>query len=955
MRLTVDLDLRQVIAGPGVRQAVASLYLTRGDALDLEIQFVQNNVVVDPTPDSLFFCVKPAGVHDGDPLVLATDFVKSGSGTTAYWTCQPNLATTPLDAALGLGGGTDVSSLTATAEIGFITSGRQTTTRALRCVIENDLFRGSESTPNAYPTGTTLTFYRTITALTGGANALDGIPTSGLGVGVLVQILVGGLLQTWQLQAGTTAEDVGAGVVRPDDYAASTNEKVWVRLTTGASGDAILLPAAWADVVDGESYVVFGGGRAATAIRTAVLVHNLGVENFTLTSSGTGGPIVIAPGESVQFSSVPQGGLYGLEVLERKTPALLDNGELVGPIIPQMLLESDTTTIPGLRHLFARVDSLTAPTSVKLGLGDGVNTAGVLAAGGGGGIAFGVTPPSDPSEYPFWWSSELGQLFVYYSDGTSSQWVIANAGSGSGGGGSTSWGDLTGIPAAVVGTTASFTTALESKLAGIATGATANSPDATLLSRANHTGTQAISTVTGLQTALDSKAADTHSHSAADISAGTFDPARLPVSTTDTPGAVRLAGAFAATVSTADNTNLALLATQPNEVATITAGAGAGGYIHTVTLQSTNAHAGAFITVNVDLAASTNPRIELRNLTSGGTLIDEAIGNGTARRVIFRCVFDGTDWSLVSRMPMEESFIFRRDTGGPAGSTGALPGPFTWVLPIRARSMRCELLSGGSGGGSGRRGAAGTTRGGGGGGSGGNGLDFEVPASTFGGGGATITATIGAGGLGGAAPGSDNTDGNFGTHGGDTSISGGGTLMLAPGALYPSGNGRGRPGTTSGGAQSTRGGYGNRPGTQGGAGSVSSAAGSIGLSTDFEIPGGGGGAGGGGIDASNNHYAGGGVSSPSTAAFVTNSTWTATVGAAGGGDGVTATYGGPFVLWGTFSSSGGGGNNAGGGGQGGDGYFPGCGGSGAGASTNGTTGKRGGNGADGILRLTIRY
>ena len=44
------------------------------------------------------------------------------------------------------------------------------------------------------------------------------------------------------------------------------------------------------------------------------------------------------------------------------------------------------------------------------------------------------------------------------------------------------------------------------KLDGIAVGATANSPDATLLNRANHTGTQAISTVAGLQDALDSKA-----------------------------------------------------------------------------------------------------------------------------------------------------------------------------------------------------------------------------------------------------------------------------------------------------------------------------------------------------------------------------------------------------------------------------------------------------------------
>lgn len=45
----------------------------------------------------------------------------------------------------------------------------------------------------------------------------------------------------------------------------------------------------------------------------------------------------------------------------------------------------------------------------------------------------------------------------------------------------------------------------KTKLAGIATGATANSSDAILLARANHTGTQAISTVSGLQAAIDAK------------------------------------------------------------------------------------------------------------------------------------------------------------------------------------------------------------------------------------------------------------------------------------------------------------------------------------------------------------------------------------------------------------------------------------------------------------------
>jgi hypothetical protein len=55
-------------------------------------------------------------------------------------------------------------------------------------------------------------------------------------------------------------------------------------------------------------------------------------------------------------------------------------------------------------------------------------------------------------------------------------------------------------------TNKAFLATERTKLTGIATSATANSSDATLLARANHTGTQAISTVTSLQTSLDAKA-----------------------------------------------------------------------------------------------------------------------------------------------------------------------------------------------------------------------------------------------------------------------------------------------------------------------------------------------------------------------------------------------------------------------------------------------------------------
>lgn len=59
--------------------------------------------------------------------------------------------------------------------------------------------------------------------------------------------------------------------------------------------------------------------------------------------------------------------------------------------------------------------------------------------------------------------------------------------------------------------TEDFTTAEKTKLSGVATGATKNQTDAYLLNRTNHTGSQAISTVSGLQTALDSKVNNTDS------------------------------------------------------------------------------------------------------------------------------------------------------------------------------------------------------------------------------------------------------------------------------------------------------------------------------------------------------------------------------------------------------------------------------------------------------------
>ena len=66
-----------------------------------------------------------------------------------------------------------------------------------------------------------------LTGLTGGtATDLDSLTTSGIAVGPIVAVVLSDVLSYYQLQTGTDAES-SPDIIRPDDYAASTNEKIW--------------------------------------------------------------------------------------------------------------------------------------------------------------------------------------------------------------------------------------------------------------------------------------------------------------------------------------------------------------------------------------------------------------------------------------------------------------------------------------------------------------------------------------------------------------------------------------------------------------------------------------------------------------------------------------------------------------------------------------------------------
>jgi hypothetical protein len=306
---------------------------------------------------------------------------------------------------------------------------------------------------------------------------------------------------------------------------------------------------------------------------------------------------------------------------------------------------------------------------------------------------------------------------------------------------------------------------------------------------------------------------------------------------------------------------------------------------------------------------------------------------------------DGGTWTTV--------FTVERTTGAALFDKGILREELTvftasgaWTKPDWARTVTVTAMGGGGGGGGARRGAAGTVRNGGGGGGAGA-LNSETFAAFEIG--ATLTVTIGAGGVGAPAVLTDDTNGTSGAAGGATSVHDGSgyDLVRALGGSAGGGGTTSAPGSggaAGGGASLESVGAGGAAGSNG----VTGASGTAGLR----------GAGGGG--------AGGGLTGGNVAAPGWNAGTGYAVGngreSAGGSLGAVGAAGaaGQAKRWPRGAGGGGGGGGAGaadgssGGGRGGAGGLPGGGGGGAGAAVNGAATGAGGAGGRGEVWIIVR-
>lgn len=199
-----------------------------GTALNLQVGFVTAGIPGPVTVSAAGQLVlKEAGKHTADPLVMDAAWEASGSGVTARYLFSALVSGEDLQTAIA-----GKEQLSAMAQIEWTPDGEEAPRRSwpFALSILNSYIQPGDS-PGPVPViGSTVPYYRTITALTGGtASDMDSIPTAALPVRTLIQVVIGLQLMTWILQAGTDAPD-GEGIVRGTDYASPANEKFWFRI-----------------------------------------------------------------------------------------------------------------------------------------------------------------------------------------------------------------------------------------------------------------------------------------------------------------------------------------------------------------------------------------------------------------------------------------------------------------------------------------------------------------------------------------------------------------------------------------------------------------------------------------------------------------------------------------------------------------------------------------------------
>lgn len=239
MLLVFDIDSKRLVQAAGSQAAITSIECRRGGAEEIAIQVVTNGAPAELTGDapSLKFQANAAGEYDVGSTTISTTTFTYDSVAELYRGYINWIDGGALDALFvdNDDPDDDVASVALEIEVAWRPDGLTEWRRSeneVDLTLLNNRIRDGVDVPSTTVSSAIYTWLPRMpfTGYTGGAaTALDSMITASDTVltGSLAFTVVAGVARMWQLVAGTTAENEAAGVIRPDDYHASTNARIW--------------------------------------------------------------------------------------------------------------------------------------------------------------------------------------------------------------------------------------------------------------------------------------------------------------------------------------------------------------------------------------------------------------------------------------------------------------------------------------------------------------------------------------------------------------------------------------------------------------------------------------------------------------------------------------------------------------------------------------------------------
>lgn len=210
------------ICGPPMRRAK----LVRGEAAHVAVYPCRNFKIAElGEGNAPGLILKRVGKYDSDGVALVQPLTILESGQCEGYI---DLATIPINADLKVDGldTNDVKSADYMASFGYLntTLNKWVSSSAFLVTVENNVYRGEEGTPSPGPVHPALHVY---SALTGEDDSIASIVTVDELLPKVAFAVVDGVFSVWNLTEGDDEDSPSGGIIRPNDFAATTNEKIW--------------------------------------------------------------------------------------------------------------------------------------------------------------------------------------------------------------------------------------------------------------------------------------------------------------------------------------------------------------------------------------------------------------------------------------------------------------------------------------------------------------------------------------------------------------------------------------------------------------------------------------------------------------------------------------------------------------------------------------------------------